>query len=194
MKIDWLLQHCRLNDSKEVAKLLKTTVVNIDLTHSEGIYFRFAIKHDNADILNSLLEYYRNTTGLQLEPSTIEYQKALFELKKILIEAEHSYDFSSVIQKILAQYIEVSGDAESEDEQDLSECEEIDFSYNTIIHQSFSQAECIKDQQAASQLLLHSSSESLLSTLDSSCSTEIHETSNHEAGNLGQEAELFADS
>lgn len=56
MKYDKLLSdYCRWDKYKNAIKLLKEHD-DLDLTKENGIYFRFAIKHNNIQLLNALLE------------------------------------------------------------------------------------------------------------------------------------------
>lgn len=107
-----LCNSCRWNDNQGVIVLLNKNL-NIDLTYSDGIYFRLALKYQNVDMLNTLLDYYEKTAMAGGYDST-EYQTAKHKLQDILEDAIKSYDTSEEIQKVLNKYIAEDSDYSSE--------------------------------------------------------------------------------
>ena len=59
MKNIQLSNYCRWNDLVRVAKFLDENR-NISISYENGIYFKFAFKHSNNDMLDMLLSYYYN--------------------------------------------------------------------------------------------------------------------------------------
>ena len=173
---------------KGVKELLEEYPDKIDIAFNEGLLFRIAINRESLDLLNILLDFYK-TTKLSGDPETIEYKLAYYQLKSMLQDAADAHDVPPEIQKVIGPYL--AADAENEDEQDLGGFDDIDVLVQShhILRKSYSESDIIQHHQVASTLLLHSSSESLLSELDSSGSSDIRDSSN-----LGQGSELFLDS
>ena len=173
---------------KGVKELLEEYHDKIDIAFNEGLLFRIAINRESLDLLNILLDFYK-TTKLSGDPETIEYKLAYYQLKSMLQDAADAHDVPPEIHKVIGPYL--AADAENEDEQDLGGFDDIDVLVQShhILRKSYSESDIIQHHQVASTLLLHSSSESLLSELDSSGSSDIRDSSN-----LGQGSELFLDS
>lgn len=117
-----LYDYCRRDQSSDITRLLEQDL-DIDLTYKNGIYIRFAIKHNNIKILNSLLEYYEKT---QLQ-GNFENQYAVplarHKLQTILQDAVKSFDISEEMQRVLDNYIPKEEDSDLE--QELGEIEDL---------------------------------------------------------------------
>lgn len=182
-----LYNDCRSSNIVCLARLLCEYSKEVDLLHKQGNALSIAVGLPTADVLKILLEFYEET---QLKNSdkfqnAIAYTKLQYALKN----ASEEGFVSDEIEAILKQYIELGEDVDYDDnEQDLSgfDCVDVVDQSHHILHKSHSESDLTQRQPATK--LLHSSSESLLSELDSSGSTDTHETSN-----LGQGSELFLD-
>lgn len=113
-----LYDYCRWNNTKNAKQILVNSGNAIDLFYLEGIYFKSAIKHNNVELLNILLDYYEKTK-LSSDPESFEYVKNKYDLLNILEEAENMFEVSEEMQKILDQYIGVDDDdTDSEEEME----------------------------------------------------------------------------
>ena len=106
-----LVDYCG-GDYENVSQFLKA-YPNLDVTYSDGACFNKAIMRKNSKIVSALLDYYK-THQLSSDKDSIEYKKALFNLKHILEEAEEMYKFSPEIQELLKPYIGSDEDMESD--------------------------------------------------------------------------------
>lgn len=97
-----LLDYCRWNYDKEVRELLAVNA-GLDVLGG-GAYLGLAIKHSNVAMLNTLLQYYKETK-LQGDPENMEYKAAKQELSNILEEAEERSDISPEIRRIISPYM-----------------------------------------------------------------------------------------
>jgi hypothetical protein len=148
---------------------------------------------DNIDLKEEVGDDYVQLVLIQLRDmahSLGEASKAMY----IARAAEQSKVISESIELLENQY-DLEGNLFMEEEvgneQDLSGFEDVldEFNHSAMIHKSHSESDIMaQHQQTDSKLLLHSSSESLLSALDLSGSDDTHE-----AGNLGNESGLFAE-
>lgn len=121
MKEKLLSDYCRWDDTNSVIKLLKQNFI-IDLTYNDGIYFRLSIKHNNIKMLNSLLQYYEQTS-LKGDSNNLEYKVAKYKLQQILQDAVNTFTISKEIQEVLEKYLPKEEDVNSE--QDLSDLENL---------------------------------------------------------------------
>ena len=113
--------YCSLNKFEKAKEILKICIGDIDLTYKNGIYFVFAIKYNNVDMLNTLLTYYENTQ-LQDSPYTLKYWTAVNKLQIILQDAVDTFDISEEIQMVLDKYLpneEASDQMLGEDENTM---------------------------------------------------------------------------
>jgi hypothetical protein len=106
-----LWNRCRTNNTDGAIEVLKRNAI-LDLMYNEGAVFKFAIQAKNITLLGSLLKYYQKQK-LSGDKESIDYKKALFDLKKILEDAEESFEFSKEVKKALQPYFS----SEEEDEQ-----------------------------------------------------------------------------
>jgi len=105
-----LIDYCKTKiNTKKAIKFLEENS-NLDLTIRDGLSFIFAIKKDNPELLQVLIEYYKANHLKEANRDSAEYKSALFRLKKILDKAEASYEWSVEIQKVLSPYIEYETD------------------------------------------------------------------------------------
>lgn len=115
--------YCQNNNTRGLVNLLKQHS-DLDLTTEEGICFFFAIKHNNIEMLNNLLDYYKDIK-LQGDCNSMEYKVANYTIKKILQESVDSLNqVSPEILEILAPYITTAED--SDDELYLSDFDDYD--------------------------------------------------------------------
>jgi len=122
MKYKLLSDYCRWDKYKKAIKLLKEHD-DLDLTMENGICFRFAIKHNNIEILNALLDYYTKNKLQAGDHDSMAYKVASYELRSILQNAVNAFEVSTEMQKMLDPYIATTDD---EHEQDLSEFDDND--------------------------------------------------------------------
>ena len=126
MKYDKLLSdYCRWDKYKNAIKLLKEHD-DLDLTKENGIYFRFAIKHNNIQLLNALLEYYTKTKLQADDHDSMEYKIASFKLRSILQSAINSFEVSDEMQKNLDSYISIAEDTTEDELTDYDDSEPMD--------------------------------------------------------------------
>lgn len=119
-----LYNYCSLNKFEKARKLLEDNFDDIDLTYENGSFFDFAIVKKNVDMLNTLLQYYKQTK-LQGDPETFDYKVAKQKLQIILQDAVDSFNISEEMQEVLNQYLPTEeGDNL---EQELGETEDLSF-------------------------------------------------------------------
>ena len=99
-----LYNYVRWDDNKNVIKMLNN-YPEIDLTHEGGICFQIAIKHNNKELLNTLLEHFEQIQLKEKEVDSIEYKLLKYELRKTLEEAVDSFEISEEMEKVLAPYL-----------------------------------------------------------------------------------------
>jgi len=183
-----LVGYCNSLYCQGVTELFRDYHDDIDLTFDDGLVFDIAIARESVDLLKVLLDFYRETK-LQDDPKSLEYKLAYIQLRHMLDDALETHSVRSSIKEVISPYL--TNDEESDNEQDLEGFDDVytvDPGYHSALHKSYSEPYLIQHQQeVASKSLLHSSSESLISPLDSSGS-DVHDTSN-----LGQESVLGAD-
>jgi len=110
---------CSLNKFAKAIKILSCHVNDIDLTYKNGIYFRFAIKHNNIEMLNTLFQYYEKTV-LKDDPDTLEYKVAKHALQKILKDAINTFNISEEMQSVLDKYLPKEEGSDQEDDFDTT--------------------------------------------------------------------------
>lgn len=98
-----LSNYCRWNDTNSLTKLLEK-YSDLDLIIKDGLCFKLSIKHQNIQMLKSLLDYYVKTK-LQGYYDSIEYKTAKYTLRQILTDAAEQYDITDEIQEVLTPYI-----------------------------------------------------------------------------------------
>lgn len=164
---DKLLDYCiGKNKSSSKAFHLLETNEELDLLKDKGMCFRLTIKYDNPILLNELLKYYYKHK-LHNDCDSLEHKIALSKLHKVLEAATSSFKLSVEVKGVLASYLDL-GEAD-EKEQDLSgfdiEEEYVAQDSSYIINKSNSAPELTYSNIAVK--MLHSSSESLISSHDS---------------------------
>jgi len=100
-----MYRYCIYNDIEKIKKLLEQEK-SFDLTYSDGLYFKIAIKYENANLFATLLEYYKQTK-LQGYTSQ-EQQNSLEEIRKICLDASQMFDIPNEIQGIIDDYININ--------------------------------------------------------------------------------------
>jgi hypothetical protein len=114
MKHNLILNYCSWNQNEHVTRLLKSS--DIDILYNSGEYFRQAIKHNNVEMLNTLLNYFQKIT-LQLDTDNkYAVPIAKQKLQQILQDAANSFNPSKEIQEVLEKYLPKEEDSDSEQE------------------------------------------------------------------------------
>ncbi len=100
---EMLLWWCSSNDAAAVEEILEENS-DLDVLHSDGVYFRLAIKHSNVEMLNILIKYY--TDNIKEEEKSLEYNYKIYKLKQVFVEAEKRFlgDIAEDIEEMLDQY------------------------------------------------------------------------------------------
>jgi hypothetical protein len=122
MKNIQLSNYCRWNDGASVTKFLAENR-DLDMNYENGIYFKFAFKHNNNGILDILLPYYYNQHSLDkpIEDYNLEQKKSKQILLQILEECIETYDLSKEMTEVLKKYsIDLSNDDSDVDELEES--------------------------------------------------------------------------
>jgi len=110
-----LYDYCRRDQNSDIVQLFKQHL-DLDLTYKKGIYFRFAIKHNNVEMLKMLLEYYEKTQLQGDFGNQYAIPLAKQKLQTILQDAIKSFDISEEVQKVLNQYLSKEEDSDLEQE------------------------------------------------------------------------------
>lgn len=114
MKHNLILNYCSWNQNEHVIRLLKSS--DIDILYNSGEYFRQAIKHNNVEMLNTLLNYFQNIT-LQFDTDNkYAVPVAKQKLQQILQDAANTFSHSKEIQEVLEKYLPKEDDSDSEQE------------------------------------------------------------------------------
>jgi hypothetical protein len=119
-----LYDDCRWNNTDGVKQILKQNS-NLDITHKEGIYFRFIIKNNNVAMLNTLLEYFEKTQLRGDSENQYAIPLAKHKLQVILQNAVNTFDISEKMQDTLNQYLPTEEDSEQGEELE-------DFAFSTF--------------------------------------------------------------
>lgn len=160
-----IYDYCRWNKVKNISTALNENI-DVNIFYKEGIYFKFAFKHNNNDMLNILLSYYYNQHDLAqpIETYNLEQKEKKYDLLQILEECVESYGISKEMEQVLQEYsINLAednssvGDLEEEYETDL--IEKVNNSQSTVDHNNSPQKEeILKD------IINHHSSGELLTS------------------------------
>lgn len=163
-----LYNYCSWKDCDSIKELCKEYPNEIDLTDDDGMLFKMAVAYKSAELVNTLLDCYKKTK-LQGNEDSIEYKLANLQLKHMLQYAEEAHDLTPEIQKIIGPYL--IEEEESDNEQDLSGFDIEDYDAQDgrhyTMHKSNSAPELLSHKTLTTSLL-HSSSESIISSRDSS--------------------------
>ena len=122
MKNIQLSNYCRWNNCASVTKFLDENG-DIDMSYENGIYFKFAFKHNNNDMLDILLPYYYNQHNLDkpIEDYSLEQKKSKQALLQVLEECVETYDLSKEMTEVLKKHsIDLSNDDSDVDELEES--------------------------------------------------------------------------
>jgi len=159
MKNIQLSNYCRWNNCASVTKFLAENR-DIDMNYENGIYFKFAFKHNNNDMLDILLPYYYNQHNLDkpIEDYSLEQKKSKQALLQILEECVETYDLSKEMTEVLKKHsIDLSND-----DSDVDELEE-SFENSIIIsekeHGSQSTTHHTPEKNELDDLINHSNAE-----------------------------------
>lgn len=117
MKHNLILNYCCWNQNDHVVRLLKQS--DIDVMYKSGVYFTQAIRNNNIDMLNTLLEYYEKTQLRGDPENQYAIPLAKHKLQIILQEAVNTFDISEEMQAVLNQYLPTEED--SDQEQDIED-------------------------------------------------------------------------
>jgi hypothetical protein len=100
-----IYDYCRWNKVKSVSSVLKDNI-EIDILYKEGIYLKFAFKHENSDILHTLLDFYYDQYDLDqpIENYNFEQKEKKYNLLQVLQDCTETYDLSEEIEKTLQEY------------------------------------------------------------------------------------------
>lgn len=115
-----LWNRCRTGSTQGAKEILAANNA-LDLTYDSGGCFKFAINANNPVLLELLLRYYEHQK-LSCNRESLEYKQALFNLRKILDDAEDMFYFSKEVKKVLQPYYSVEGD-EGDSSDDLSDAD-----------------------------------------------------------------------
>lgn len=102
-----LYNYC-VRDNVQGVKQLLTQEQEIDLTFSNGVYFKIAIKHENAKILRILLEHFTKSN---------QDASSLNDLKQILSDIIQDHEVPSYIEDLVNDYITLDKDTDLESEE-----------------------------------------------------------------------------
>lgn len=99
-----IADYLSLGKFSKATTLIKNNPIELDITYDKGIFFDFAIKHNNTEMLRTLLNYFEQTQ-LQGDIDSREHQLAKYNLRKILEGAVDSFEISEEMEKVLAPYL-----------------------------------------------------------------------------------------
>lgn len=119
-----LSNYCRWNEAEDVTRVLNQCN-GIDLTYDDGIYFKFAARHSNVQMLNSLLDYHLKPEQEDLHNTREHLSAKHFKLRQIFSDIEKQREFSPEIQEVLDKRIPAVND-DSSSEQDIEDFGEDD--------------------------------------------------------------------
>ena len=120
MKNIQLSNYCRWNDLVRVTKFLDENR-DINISYEDGIYFKFAFRHNNSDMLDILLSHYYHQHKLEtpIQDYSFEQKKAKQELLQILEECVEIYTLSEDFTKTLNNYdLDLGNDTSSIDDSE----------------------------------------------------------------------------
>ena len=152
MKTIQLSNYCRWNDSKSVGQFIDNNN-DIDILYNKGIYFKFAFKHNNNDMLHKLIEFYYNQHNLAqpIETYNFEQKEKKYNLLQVLDECVESYGISKEMEQVLTEYsINLADDNSSvgdlEEDREVGIIEKVNNSQSTADHNnSPKQGDILKD-------------------------------------------------
>lgn len=115
-----IYDYCRWNKAKNISDILNSNI-DIDLLYKEGIYFKFAFKHNNNGILDTLLSYYYDRYKLNesLQDYNLDQKVAKQRLLQVLEECVEAYDLSENMTEVFKKYSVDLGN----DDSDIDELE-----------------------------------------------------------------------
>lgn len=101
-KLMELSDYCRWNDTDRVLKILEQAS-NIDVMYENGKYFRFAIKNDNPQILDKLLQTLERA-HYDLNSESFEYKKYKEQINHIIYDAVDTFGISKKLEQVLVKH------------------------------------------------------------------------------------------
>lgn len=111
-----LSDYCRWNDDYKAQTFLNSNK-DVDITYDGGIFFQFAVKYQNEQMLKTLIEFFI-TTKLQDDQETYSYKTAKNQLMDILAEVKGLFEIPLHIQSVMEPYLPHE---DNDNEQDLGE-------------------------------------------------------------------------
>ena len=121
MKFRYLWNACQSNFLNSVIRILKEHPKEFDLTEDEGICFFYALKHNNIEMLTSLLDYYNQKELEGRDYDSMEYKVSKMKLRDTLKEnSDHPLvKLSPEIKEIIKPYVESQCSEVGEDDLTL---------------------------------------------------------------------------
>lgn len=107
------LHHCSLNNVKAVQELLLEHRDDIDIMEDDGQVFSICVSYNFIDLLNVLLDFYKETKLKDSQDST-EYKISYHSLQYVLEDAIEQYTPSHDIKLIIDRYISKNREEGSE--------------------------------------------------------------------------------
>jgi hypothetical protein len=113
-------EHIRLSDfiasnrGDLVSDILSNTK-DLDMTYSDGNFFRLAIDNNNHSVTRDLLSYFESNQLSQCKPSSIKYILLKDKIKNILEVAVEDVELSQGMKGILSPYIDFEGSERDSD-------------------------------------------------------------------------------
>ena len=117
-----LSDYMSLNRFSEAKVLLDRNHDNVDVMYGDGRYFLFSIRYHNSEMLEALLDLFKETK-IEKDNSSINSKYARYELKEILKDAIGQFDSTPEIDKLTSEYLP-SSEEDDNNEQDLTGFEE----------------------------------------------------------------------
>lgn len=105
MKNIQLSNYCRWNDNKSIIQFFNKND-EVNMMYNEGIFFKFAFKHENSNMLHTLLDFYYDQYDLDqpIENYNFEQKEKKYNLLQVLQDCTETYDLSEEIEKTLQEY------------------------------------------------------------------------------------------
>ena len=144
-----LADYLSLGKFSRAITIIKDNPTELDITYDKGIFFDFAIKYNNTEMLSILINYFEQTQ-LQSDIDSREYQLAKYNLRKILENAVDSFKISEEMAKVLAPYLP----QEEEDYQLALKDFSIVEDYHHPDYETFETVKIGEHQESTDQILI----------------------------------------
>ncbi len=112
--MDLFFSCCCGNIPSKADQLCKEYPNDIDLTYKDGQVFAICFAHDYVELLNVLLDFYKETNLQGGDIDSKEYKVAYHTLQYMLEEALDQTEPSQEIKAIIAQYLCDTNDSKSD--------------------------------------------------------------------------------